>query len=143
MENLQTMTAAVSAPPRRRPLFSLGVLLFFLGPLIYTVQFQLKHLVTPWYAPILATLGVLFMVASVWQRRGVWRIGGLVLFAAVCGLEWFFLVAAAKDPVYTGPAQPGRKAPAFSTTLANGQSFTDKDLELGTSTVLVFFRGRW
>jgi hypothetical protein len=143
MENLATSGAAVSALPRGRPLFALGVLLFFLGLLIYVVQFRLKHLVTPWHVPILATLGVLLMGASVWQRPGVWRIAGLALFGLVCGFEWFFLAAGSKSPVYTGPAQPGRKIPAFAGTRADGRMFGDSDLEQGVPTVLLFFRGRW
>jgi hypothetical protein len=143
MGNLQTETAAVTAPPRRWPFFLLGVLLFILGPAVYAVQFSLKHLGMPWYLPILATLGVLFMLVSVWQRRGLLRSGGLVLFVLLCAAEWFLALIATRAPVYQGPAQPGRPVPAFATTLADGKAFSNQDLEKGIPTVLVFFRGRW
>ena len=142
MGNPQTETVVVSAP-RRRPLFMLGVLLFLLGPVLYAVQFSMKHLVTPWYLPILATIGVLFMLVSVQQRRGVLRIAVLALFTLMCGFEWFMLLVGTRVPPYTGPAQLGLKLPAFNAALADGQTFTDKDLEKNIPTVLVFFRGRW
>ena len=41
------------------------------------------------------------------------------------------------------PAQPGNKVPAFATTLADGRTFTNHDLENGSNSVLIFFRGRW
>jgi hypothetical protein len=46
-------------------------------------------------------------------------------------------------PKYNGPARVGTHIPPFTTTFADGRAFTDKDLEEGTPTVLVFFRGRW
>ena len=71
------------------------------------------------------------------------RAGGVVLFAALCGFQWFAFVVATRTPDYTGPAQTGQKIPAFTTALADGTSFTNKDLEKGKPTVLLFFRGRW
>jgi hypothetical protein len=141
MENYSTATAA--PPTRRWPLFLLGVLLFIAGPAIYVVEFQMKHLKTPWYVPIMATVGVLLMAVSVIQRRGILRIVGLVLFAVVCGFQWLMLLVGVATPSYTGPAQAGKKMPAFATALADGKAFTDKDLEDGKPTVLLFFRGRW
>jgi hypothetical protein len=142
MEKLQTVPFAVSAPPRQQPLFLLGVLLLFLGLGIYVVQFSMKQFVTPWHVPILGTLGVVLMCVSVWQHPGTLRIAGLVLFVLLCGCEWFFLVAS-KTPSYDGPAQPGSKMPVFAAALADGSAFTDKDLEKGKPSVLLFFRGRW
>jgi cytochrome oxidase Cu insertion factor (SCO1/SenC/PrrC family) len=46
-------------------------------------------------------------------------------------------------PLYTGPAEIGRRIPKFTTTLADGTPFTEKDLERGNPTVVLFFRGRW
>ena len=142
MDNVQT-AATTKAPPRRRPFFFAGVLLFLLGPAMYFVQLRLGHLWMPWYVPVLASIGVLFMMVSVWQRRGVLRSAGLLLFVLLCGFEWFLALVATKSPVYTGPAQPGRQIPAFAATLADGKTFTNYDLENGIPTVLVFFRGRW
>jgi hypothetical protein len=145
MATLQPAPASVSAPPRRWPLFLIGVLLVFLGPaILYVVQFRMYHLKTPWYVPILASVGVLLMAVSVWQRRGIWRSVGLVLAVVVCGFEWYGLLVAFKLPSYAGPAKPEHKIPAFTTALAKkGESFTNKDLATGKRTVLVFFRGRW
>ena len=135
--------ATPSVPPRRVPLFLAGVLLFLVGPAIYFVQFRLKYLWMPWYLPILASAGVLLMIVSVWQRRGIWRSAGLILFVLLCGFQWYLVLVATKTPLYTGPGQPGLKVPAFDTTLADGKAFTHEDLDSGIPTVLVFFRGRW
>jgi hypothetical protein len=39
--------------------------------------------------------------------------------------------------------QPGVQVPAFTTALADGTEFTNSDLQKGTRTALIFFRGRW
>src|SRR5436309_11574893 len=98
MDNPQTST---SAP--RRPLYLLGVLLVLLGPVLYFIQLQLHYLKTPWYLPVLASAGVLLMALSLRQRRGIFRIVFLLLFALVCGFEWFMILVAFKTPAYTGP----------------------------------------
>ena len=135
--------STTTPPPRRRPLFLAGVILFVLGPVIYFVQILARQLWTPWYLPALASLGVLLMVLSVRQRRGILRIAGLVCFVALCGLEWYALLVATKTPAYTGPAQVGRNLPAFTAARADGRAFSNNDLASGTRSVLVFFRGRW
>jgi hypothetical protein len=142
MENVPSNTA-LNAPPRSWPLFLSGVLLFVLGPAIYFVQISLGHLDMPWHLPVLAAVGVLFMAASVLQRRGVWRSVGLVLFALICGLEWYLVLVAGKTPPYDGPAKVGYKVPEFAATYADGRAFTNKDLEDGKPTVLLFYRGHW
>jgi hypothetical protein len=143
MADNQTGVASATQPTRRLPLFLLGILFFIAGPAIYAAQFQMRHLTTPWYAPILATMGVLLMVVSVVRRPGILRGIGLVLFALFCGMEWFMVLVALVTPAYSGPAQIGRTLPAFATELADGKTFTDKNLADGTPTVLLFFRGRW
>lgn len=142
MSNLPP-AATTLPPPKRRPLFLLGVVLFLLGPVIYFVQVGLQNLAMPWYLPALALIGVACMCASVWQRRGAWRSAGLALFVLLCGFEWYIVLVASKTPLYTGPAQPGVQVPEFSTTLAAGEKFTNQDLAKGTPAVLVFYRGRW
>lgn len=129
--------------PRHWLLFFAGVLLFVLGPAAYAMRLREKHLETPWYLPILASAAVAFMAVSIWRRRGVVRTILLVLFALLCGFEWFVLGVGMKSPAYTGPAQPGRKVPQFTASLADGTPFTEKDLEQGTTTALVFYRGHW
>ena len=132
-----------SAPPRHWPLFLLGVLLFVIGPAIYFVQLRMQNLRMPWYVPALATVGVLCMAVSVGQRRGVLRSVGLFLFVSLCGLEWSFILSLSKTPPYAGPDQPGSKVSEFAAVFADGKTFSNKDLEDGRRTVLVFFRGRW
>jgi hypothetical protein len=143
MENL-TETPKISAPPRPRLYFSLGVLIFSLGMVTLVVQyFGLKRLnVVPWYLPVLGTAGVALMVLSVVQRPRVWRILGLTLFVLLTGMEWF-LILGSKLPEYQGPAKVAATIPAFTTTLADGTSFSDQDLQKGNPTVLLFFRGHW
>lgn len=143
MESASPVTASPVSAARRWPLFLLGVLLFFAGPVLYAVEVWIGRLAMPWYLPILATVGVLFMIASVWQRGGILRISGLVLFGLLCGAVWFFVLIASRTPDYVGPAQPGKKVPAFMTKLADGKTFTQHDLEAGNRSVLLFFRGRW
>jgi hypothetical protein len=129
--------------PRGVPLFLLGFLLFLVGPVIYFIRFRMDHLDTPWYVPGLATVGALFMLVSACRREGILRKAALVLFVLLCGGEWFLVAIATKVPTYAGPAQTGRKLPTFTTMLADGKTFTNQDLENGSSSVLVFFRGRW
>jgi CDP-diglyceride synthetase len=144
MGNPPAEKAVSDAPPRHGPLFLLGVVLFFLGPGIFFVYYvQLRHLTTPWYLLVLSTAGVLLMALSAWQRRSAWRGLGVIVLGLVCGLEWFFIVSLSRVPAYTGPAQPGRKLPAFTAALADGRSFTEKDLEDGKPAALVFYRGHW
>jgi hypothetical protein len=140
---LEPARAAVTPRTRHWTLFLAGTLLFVLGPALYIVQFRSKNLATPWYLPALSTAAVALMIVSVWRRPGVVRGIGLVLFTLLCGLEWFTIAVATKTPEYTGPAQPGRKVPQFTAVLATGAPFTEKDLESGSTTALVFFRGRW
>src|SRR6266705_4116944 len=83
------------------------------------------------------------LLGSLARRRSITRIVALVLIVALAGFQWFFLIHVAKLPSYEGPARAGLKMPAFQTALADGRTFSDKDLQDGTSSVLTFFRGRW
>jgi hypothetical protein len=58
-------------------------------------------------------------------------------------MEWYLMGVVFRTPVYAGPAQPGKVVPTFQASLADGRPFTEADVKQGTSTVLVFFRGRW
>jgi len=139
----QSTAVQVSAPVRRRPYFLLGTLTFFLGMIIYAVQIGTKHLVEPWHVPILGTIGVLLMLLSVVQRPGILRIIGLVIFVGLAGMEWYTLLVGSVVAPYSGPARPSDKIPAFAATFADGSPITEKKLEDGTATVMVFFRGHW
>jgi hypothetical protein len=143
MSNTPAASTANVSRPHHRLLFLAGILLFVLGPPLYVVQFQQKLLFAPWYVPIMASIGVAIMLASVWQRRGVARTIGLMAFALVCGLEWLLLGVGTMTPLYDGPAGTGRTIPDFATNLADGTPFTEKELKRGNPTVVLFFRGRW
>src|SRR4029079_11053980 len=97
----------------------------------------------PWQIPAVTTIGALLLVLSISHRRSVTRILAFVVIAALAGVEWFFMISLSRLPDYTGPARAGVEIPAFQTTLADGRSFTDRDLHDGTASVLTFFRGRW
>jgi len=143
-----TQESLLASPPvarsRGRSWLWLGVGLFLLGLVFYFVQaFLFKHLVTPWYQAILATLGVLLALVSVRQRPTWTRVIALVLLALASAGEWYFILSISRLPEYKGPVQVDKKIPEFTTTLADGGSFTEKDLQKGTPTVLVFYRGHW
>jgi cytochrome oxidase Cu insertion factor (SCO1/SenC/PrrC family) len=123
-------------------LLLLGPALAVLGIVGFVVQMSQQRLWAPWYMPALATLGVVLVAVSLWQRRTVWRILALVVVVLLAGAEWAMLYAM-RLPPYTGPVAVGRPFPAFATTRADGTPFTQHDLEGDQSTVLVFFRGRW
>jgi hypothetical protein len=122
----------------------LGLLVALAGPVLYAGQLQAKVLSTPWYAPILGTVGLLLLVLAMRQSRSIWRwlaAGFVTLFAA---FEWVWLLVLVGAPTYTGPVKAGQFFPEFATTLADGSPFTRESmLRGGRQTVMVFFRGRW
>ena len=97
---------------------------------------------TPWYMPILASLGVVLVAVSLSERRTVWRVFALLVVVLLAGAEFAFLYAM-RLPPYTGPFAEGRPFPAFETRRSDGTPFTQRDLISDRSSVLVFFRGRW
>ena len=143
MEPISATAPPAIPTPRRRPWFLLGVVLFLAGPIINAIEISMGRLQVPWYLLVLTTAGVALMSISVWQRRGVFRIAGLLFFTIFCAGCWFLILVFTKAPPYTGPATPGKKVPAFTAALADGKSFTDQDLADGKNSVLLFFRGRW
>jgi len=139
------MTTSSATVPQRYPgrlFLALGLGLAALGIVGYIVQIWAQRLTTPWYTPVLATLGVILVSVALWQRFGVWRVLGLVLVVLLAGLEWTFLLMV-RLPAYAGPVAVGKPFPAFTTTRADNTPFTQRDLEGGQNHVLVFFRGRW
>lgn len=146
METVQKplTTSPSIARSRGRLWLWLGVGLFLLGFVLYFAQaFQFKQLATPWYMPILFTVGVLLALVSV-RRRPTWtRVITSVILALLCAGEWYFILSVSRLPEYKGPVQADKKIPEFTTTFADGSSFTEKNLQKGTPTVLVFYRGRW
>src|ERR1043166_4754492 len=92
-------------PTRSLPLFLIGVALFLIGPIAVGVQFfALGKLWTPWYMPVLSTLGAALMIASACQRGGIPRIVGAVLFMLLCGAQWF-LIGVARSEEHTSELQ--------------------------------------
>ena len=146
METMQQplTTSPPIARSRGRLWLWLGVGLFLLGVVLFFVQaFVFKHLVTPWYMPILFTLGALSALVSVRQRRTWTRVIALVVLALFSGFQWYFILSISRLPEYKGPVQVDKRIPEFTSTFADGSSFTDRDLQKGTPTVLVFYRGHW
>src|SRR5215831_8509863 len=132
METTQKSLAA--SPPvarsRGRLWLWLGVGLFLLGFVIFFVQtFLVKHLVTPWYVPILATAGVLLALVSVRQRPTWTRVIAFLGLVLLCAGGWYFILSLSRLPEYKGPVQADKKIPEFTTTFADGSSFTEKDLQ--------------
>lgn len=148
MEPTQESQSSTAAPSesraRGRLLLWLGSGLFLLGFVVYFVQaFFFKYLVTPWYMPVLFTLGAVLTLVSLGQRPTWTRAVVSLVLALLCAGEWYFMLSMSVLPEYQGPLQVGKKIPAFTTTLADGNSFTERDLRKGALTALVFYRGHW
>ena len=106
------------------------------------MQISLQRLLTPWYMPVLASLGVVLVAVSLSEKRTVWRSVALLAVVLLAGAEIAFLYAV-RLPAYTGPIAEGRPFPAFETKRPDGTPFTQRDLVSDRTSVLVFFRGRW
>ena len=121
----------------------LGVLLAVAGPvLMFSLMFAAKILITPWYAPLLGTLGVALIILALVRSRSIWRWAAVVIFTLFVAFQWYALLAM-RTPAYTGPVKDGEPFPAFASTLADGSAFTQADLLGDQNTVMVFFRGHW
>jgi hypothetical protein len=126
-----------------RPLLLLGVFLAVAGPVVMILlMFAAKILITPWYAPLLGTLGVALIVLALMRSRSFWRWTAVVIFSLLVGFQWWALLAM-RTPAYTGPVKDGQSFPTFATRLADGSAFSQSDLQGDQSTVMVFFRGHW
>jgi hypothetical protein len=127
---------------RGRVLLASGIGLAILGVIAYVIQISLRRLTAPWYMPVLATLGVILVVASLWERRTFWRVLTLIAVAPLAAGEWGMLYAF-RLPPYRGPIALERPFPPFKTSRADGTPFSESDLAGSHKNVLVFFRGRW
>ena len=139
------MTTLPATEPRRstgRLFLALGLACPALGILAYVVQLKMQHLTAPRYLPFTGIVGVLLVVAALWQRRSVWRVLALLLVLLLAGAEGAFLLAS-RAPAYIGPGAKDQSFPAFATVRADGTPFTQRDLEGDQDNVLVSFRGRW
>ena len=139
----QEVQLASPRPATGRTWVWLAHLAMFGGIIAMVVQlFVLKQLNVPWYMAVLGTLGVILMAVALFQRLGLLRGLLLAAFVALAVLEWYVLLVFVRLPAYAGSARVGEPVPAFTTTLADGTPFSDRDLRGGPS-VLLFFRGRW
>jgi hypothetical protein len=86
---------------------------------------------------------VLLALVSVLQRPTWTRIIAVVVLALLSAGEWYFILSMSRLPEYAGPVQVDKKIPEFTSTFADGTSFTQNDLQQGTPAVLVFYRGHW
>lgn len=127
---------------RGRLLVLLGFGLALLGIAAYALQLWRHRLSVPWYMPAMALLGVALVVASLREKRTVWRLLALVLIVLLGGFEVMTLNSM-RLPRYSGPVAVGRPLPAFEAKLADGSAFTQASLKSDRDTVMVFFRGRW
>jgi hypothetical protein len=108
----------------------------------FAVQIANAHLKTPWYLPVVATLGVVLVGYALWRRRSVWRWIALIPVVLFACLTWAFLVML-RLPAYEGPVAAGKAFPTFATARADGTPFTEHDFQGNDNHLLVFFRGRW
>jgi hypothetical protein len=106
------------------------------------LTFAAKILITPWYAPLLGTLGVALIILALMRSRSIWRWTAVVIFTLLVAFQWYALLAM-RTPAYTGPVKDGEPFPAFATTLADGSAFTQADLQGDQNAVMVLFRGHW
>jgi hypothetical protein len=139
------MTTSSPAATRHYPgrlYLALGLIVPFLGVIAFVVQVSMERLSMPWYMLIAAVLGVLLVLASLWQARSVWRVLALLLVVLIAGAEGSFFWAM-RLPKYDGPAAEGQPFPSFKTVRADGSEFTQRDFEGDKHNVLVTFRGRW
>jgi len=121
----------------------LGVLAPLVGIGIYVGQLQAKILIAPWYVPILATLGVLLLATALVRSRSVWRWLAMLVFTLLAAGQWLMMLVLLSAPDYTGPVRVEQPFPDFTTTLADGSTFTQQSLKGDKNTIMVFFRGRW
>jgi hypothetical protein len=139
---MNDLTKSTARYPGRSSLL-LGVFLAVAGPvLMILLMFAAKILITPWYAPLLGTLGVALIFLALMRSRSIWRWTAVVIFTLFVAFQWW-AVLAMRTPAYTGPVKDGQPFPAFATTFADGSAFTQDDLKGDQNTVMVFFRGHW
>jgi hypothetical protein len=136
-------TPASPAPRGGRGLLWLGIACAILGPVLYATQLSFGRMEVPWYAPALATLGVVLAFVAIRRRTTAWRGIALVFVAAFAGLQWWFLLSYVRLPAYTGPVAVGTAFPEFTAKRSDGKPYTRADLTGDPATALVFFRGHW
>ena len=142
---LVDMDVTLARPPgTARGILWLGLACAAIGIPLYAFQLLvLARTGNPWYAPVLASVGVGFVLLAVYRRPNLWRGLALVLVAGLTAGEWWFLLSYTRLPEYTGPVAAGGPFPDFQAAKADGTPFTRADLTGDRGTALVFFRGHW
>jgi hypothetical protein len=122
----------------------LGILITMLGPALYAAQvIQARRLMTPWYLPLSATIGLALVAWSIVKTRTITRFIVLAVIGLFALGQWYFIAAESRLPEYAGPVAIGRPVPHFTTKRADGSVVTQRDLAGSQNTAIVFFRGRW
>ena len=71
-----------------RSLLLLGVFVALAGPaLMILLTFAAKILITPWYAPVLGTLGMALILLALLRSRSIWRWTAVVVFTFFVGFQ--------------------------------------------------------
>jgi hypothetical protein len=140
-----TTPPSAGAKAAGRPLLWLGIVIALLGVVVYgSLAFGTGFLHTPWYMPIMATIGVCIILLSIVLRLTVLRIVALLIIGLLAAGEWWWLLGLSRLPAYAGPVAAAQPFPEFSpASLADGTPFTRDKLLGEKDTVLVFFRGFW
>lgn len=130
-------------PSTGRSFLWAGLFVAIAAPLAYAVQLQIPRLTTPWYLPVLGTLGALLAIAALVKQFGVVRLLVAAVLIVLAGLEWTALLGPTRLPPYTGPVAAGKPFPEFASILADGTPLDRTSLVKDQPVALVFFRGRW
>src|SRR5579864_6419659 len=81
----------------------LGVLVAIAGPVVnILLMFAARILITPWYAPLLGTLGLALIILALLRSRSLWRWTSVVFVTLLVAFQWW-VVLAMRTPAYTGP----------------------------------------
>ncbi|MBI3411968.1 MAG: hypothetical protein HY040_26860 [Planctomycetes bacterium] len=127
-----------------RLLLWLGIVAAIAGIVAFGVLTMALHILhTPWYTPVLGTIGAALVLCALMRRRSVTRFVVQFLSLVLAALEWWFVTFYVVLPHYSGPVAVGQSFSEFSAELADGTPFTRADLSGSKNTVLVFFRGWW
>jgi hypothetical protein len=143
--NDMSLEPVAKNPLRSSRLFLwLGILITMLGPALYAAQIiQGRRLMTPWYLPVSATIGLALVAWSIVKARTITRFVLLAIIALFTLGQWYYIGAESRLPEYAGIVAPGQPIPHFTTQRADGSAFRERDLVGTQNSAVVFFRGRW
>jgi hypothetical protein len=141
METIQA--TPVQTRPGGRAIFLVGLSWAVLGVGAYLAALMAGRFPTPWFAPALAMVGVLFVLWSLRMRRTVVRFLALFFLALLVGVEVWFLLGYTPLPAYAGPLKSEEPFPEFHAALADGTPITRAKFEGPKDTALIFYRGHW